>query len=296
MLEQLDTSHINRHLGQKSEYSNQYDKTLLVREPRQMNRHQLNITDEAPPFTGYDVWNGYEVSCLLSNGLPIAASAKVVYPATNKYIVESKSMKLYWNSFNMTKMGDTLEQAKQNIESIASADLSELLETNVVVKLFDATPFSSTGNYFKYINIDSTPVDECSIYTETPELLSVVDTNDTEVVGYLHSALLKSNCKITSQPDWGDVFIYYRGNKQIELSSLVKYIVSFRNECHFHEEICETIYKRILDVFAPKELSVMCLYTRRGGWDIIPVRASHGYLLEQDVVNPYIAFCKTSRQ
>lgn len=300
MLEQLDTSHINRHLGQKSEYSNQYDKSLLVREPRSLNRTQLHISDDMPPFTGYDIWNGYEVSCLLNNGLPTAATAKVVYSATNKYIVESKSMKLYWNSFNMTKMGDSRQEALTNIECLASADLSALLETDVKVKLFDSRTSSKQLNLFEYVTIeDLFDVDACNVYSETPDLLKEIDVPPlvhSEGGTYLHSSLLKSNCKITSQPDWGDVFIYYRGDKHIDPSSLIKYIVSFRDECHFHEEICETIYKRIWDIFSPKELSVMCLYTRRGGWDIVPVRVSHSYLLSQLIVSPNIHWAKTGRQ
>jgi len=122
-------------------------------------------------------------------------------------------------------------------------------------------------------------------------------TYDNRGIVRFKSSLLKSNCKITSQPDWGDVFIQMTPDtKYIEPESLLQYIVSFRNECHFHEEICETIYKRLLDIYIPKELFVMCAYTRRGGWDIVPIRASHDYLLPSELIQPSTLWNKMSRQ
>jgi 7-cyano-7-deazaguanine reductase len=306
MLEQLDNSNISKHLGKSSEYIKTYDKSLLVREPRQSNRKHLNISDEAPPFVGYDVWGGYEVSCLLNNGLPFAGSAKVTYPATNKYIVESKAMKLYWNSFNMTCMGATADEAINNIEQVASKDLSELLETQVHVKLFSASLWEVNGTADPIIGCNQSleelyPDTACNTYSETPELLVTVDQHDEHTtvnrhgLTVHHSSLLKSNCRVTGAPDFGDVIIKYRGSNIIDPRSLLKYIVSFRDECHFHEEICEALYKRIWDKFAPDELSVTCLYTRRGGWHIQPSRVSHDYLLD-DGIHPQINVLKTSRQ
>lgn len=307
MLEQLDNSNISKHLGKSSEYIKTYDKSLLVREPRQSNRAHLGISDEAPPFVGYDVWAGYEVSCLLNNGLPFAASAKVTYPATNKYIVESKAMKLYWNSFNMTMMGATADDAIDKLEEVASKDLSKLLETKVHVKVFEASVYEICGTH-DHVNgcsdsLESLYADTvCELYTETPELLQTTDKiAESDVVSYQdgmivhHSSLLKSNCRVTGAPDFGDVVIKYRGANLIDPRSLLKYIVSFRDECHFHEEICEALYKRIWDKFAPDELVVTCMYTRRGGWHIEPTRASHDYLLN-DATHPRINVLKTSRQ
>ena len=130
-LQELDNSNISTHLGQTSSYSGQYDKGLLVREPRSSNRDYLDINEDELPFHGCDVWNGYEVSALANNGVPVCGVAKVIYPSDSKYIVESKSMKLYWNSFNMTKMGDTFSQVARNIEETAAKDLSKLLQTEV---------------------------------------------------------------------------------------------------------------------------------------------------------------------
>ena len=134
---ELDNSRISKHLGQTSQYKSQYDPDLLVREPRSSNREYLNIFDDDLPFVGSDTWNAYECSFLLNNGAPVTGIVKCIYPCSSKYIVESKSIKLYFNSYNMTKVADTKEKAIQSFEVSASKDLSELLETNVVVKFQD---------------------------------------------------------------------------------------------------------------------------------------------------------------
>jgi 7-cyano-7-deazaguanine reductase len=302
----LDNSRITKHLGQTSEYKDQYDPELLVNEPRSNNRQHLNISDDDLPFCGYDTWNAYEVSALTNGGLPVAGVAKVIYSCNSKYIVESKSIKLYFNSFNMYKCGETPEHVLQFIDEKASRDLSELLETQVVVKTHAATHvptgdsvldhdlYSTLECHFTQRELGSM---QLNVYNESASLLHVVPGEE-RVVRW-HSGLLKSNCRVTSQPDWGDVYIMYNGSKHITAESLLKYIVSFRDECHFHEEICETIYKRIKDVIDPKELVVTCLYARRGGIDINPVRASDLKLINQeceDLININKMHVKTSKQ
>lgn len=305
MLEQLDNSNISKHLGKSSAYIKQYDPSLLVREPRQSNRKHLNIDDAAPPFIGCDIWNGYEVSGLLDNGLPVAGVAKVMYSASNRYIVESKSMKLYWNSFNMTCLGGTEEVARAEMARRAAADLSDLLETEVKVGIVPAKAYSDAGHTLdQYDTLEEYYSPKCDTYVETPELLKVDEHTynihaDSHGVVRFRSALLKSNCRVTSAPDFGDAYIYFKSSNddlKVDPASLLQYIVSFRDECHFHEEICETLYTRLNDVYKPSELMVACLYTRRGGWDIVPVRASSPYLLPIDIINPYTEFHKTSRQ
>ncbi len=307
MLKHLDNSNISKHLGQTSQYKSTYDPSLLVREPRQSNRTHLNINDDQPPFVGYDIWNAYEFSCLCESGTPIAGTAKIVYPATNKYIVESKSIKLYLNSFNMQKFSGSVERIIEEVQKTISTDLSELLETDVDVTVFitgnELYPNIPCLNQYNqnYVTlediIDVTKL-QCEIYNETPELLTgqwLVEELPSKSYFY-HSSLLKSNCRVTSQPDWGDVFIYYKGKCEILPESLLKYIVSFRDECHFHEEICETIYKRIWDNFKPEELAVTCLYVRRGGIDINPTRVSDNSLLDVCLVDSGIPYVKTIRQ
>lgn len=304
MLKELDNSNINVHLGKSSQYKSTYDPTLLVREPRASNRKHIDIQDDKLPFVGYDIWNAYEVSCLCANGAPIAGIAKIVYPADSKYIVESKSIKLYFNSFNMEKYEGSVENILRSVEKIAEKDLSDLLETIVRVhinpsankKIKTTSPcFLQASDYLTLEDkIDVTNID-VNIYNETPALLNCQKLTTSEVFKY-HSSLLKSNCRVTSQPDWGDVFIYMKGSAEIVPVSLLKYIISFRDECHFHEEICETIYKRIWDIAKPEELMVTCLYVRRGGLDINPTRASHERLLDRNLINCTMPFVKTDRQ
>jgi len=287
---ELDNSNISKHLGKITGYKCTYDPSLLVREPRQNNRKHLDIADDNPPFCGYDIWNAYEVSCLTHEGMPVAAIAKVVYPATNKYIVESKSIKLYMNSFNMEVIHGNIVQVLRHLEEKISTDLSILLETDVkvYVRLTKAVddamyypPLFPTALYPTLENgIDVTTIKSRG-YKEDPKLLGWLE-GDSNKVQRFHSALLKSNCRVTSQPDWGDVYIHYKGPYELNPTSLLQYIVSFRDECHFHEEICETIYKRLHDLTKPEELMVSCLYVRRGGIDINPIRANSQKLLEQN--------------
>jgi 7-cyano-7-deazaguanine reductase len=308
----LDNSRISKHLGQTSEYKDQYDPTLLVSEPRSNNRKHLDITDDDLPFVGYDTWNAYEVSALTNNGMPVAGVAKVVYPCDSKYIVESKSIKLYFNSFNMFKCGEQPVDVLDFIDQKATEDLSALLETTVHVHTQPAN-FIAKGDQvldpYAYTTLEGMFTQEqlgemvLDTYSETPELLELEELDDKNGVNSSevrwHSSLLKSNCRVTSQPDWGDIYIMYKGQTHVTSDSLLKYIVSFRDECHFHEEICETVYKRLYDVLSPEELVVTCLYARRGGIDINPVRASNVALIArecQDLVDPFVMHTKTSKQ
>lgn len=285
----LDNSNINVHLGKASKYESTYNPKLLVREPRVNNRKYLNIDDDNLPFYGVDVWNAYEVSWLLENGLPATAIAKIVYPCNSKYIVESKSIKLYLNSFNMTSLGATYKESCKRFVETVQKDLIDLLQTTAVDVHVHTTPVSNDQNSYSLIKdlrqrtggitwdiqtIEQVyPVEQAVFgqYTEDPTLLIPVDKVSN--VCY-HSTLLKSNCRVTSQPDWGDVFIHIDGPKTVDPVSLAKYLVSFRDENHFHEEICECIYKRLYDLLQPDELTVACMYVRRGGIDINPIRSS----------------------
>lgn len=311
-MNKLDNSNISVHLGKTSNYKSSYDPTLLVREPRSNNRQHLKIKDDKLPFVGADTWNAYEVSGLTDDGLPVTGIAKIVYPCDSEYIVESKSLKLYFNSFNMTKLGISAPVVLDNISRLVAADLASLLETPVVnvtivsnaqhldiegsathvwghtqSKFLDQTFVTLEDEY----NLDGVRFNK---YQESPKLLKTVDAVF-DTVRY-HSALLKSNCRVTSQPDWGDVYITIKkAGETIDPISMLRYIVSFRDECHFHEEICETIYKRIWDKLKPEKLHVMCLYARRGGIDINPQRASHEDMLHQGLLGSPVHI-KTPKQ
>ncbi len=282
-------------LGKKVEYTGEYNPNLLVPVPRQHNRSLIDISDDALPFVGYDVWNGYELSCLNKNGVPIVGVVKIVYPCNSKNIVESKSLKLYLNSFNMTRIDAVLED---NIfillQKTIKKDLENIIEAPVNVNIFNLSTNTVGGLGYLWDSLER-KIDkdiECNIYNETPSLLAPVKEYEILIDKRYHAQCLRSNCKVTKQPDWGDVYIKYVSYKVIDPNNLFKYLVSFRNEAHFHEEICETIYKRIYDTVQPVSLMVACFYTRRGGIDINPIRS----LLPTDLIyfNSYIQHMERS--
>lgn len=299
----IDNSRISKVLGQTVTYPKYYDPSILVSEPRQSNRTHLGIQDDNLPFVGVDVWNAYEVSTLTTKGLPVAGVMKIMYPCDSKYIVESKSIKLYLNSFNMTPTEDTPEKAITHICEIVKNDLSNLLETTVDVCLLTDAEVSAIkrkpSSRVMYETLENHPESknlDITVYKETPDLLKVYAEVDEPVTKFFHTALLKSNCRVTSQPDWGDCYIYIKSKKRVSRMDLLKYLISFRDECHFHEEICEAVYKRLSDLYEPEELCVTCLYARRGGIDINPIRASNKRLLTRDLTNIKLPHTKTPKQ
>lgn len=282
------------------------DSSLLVPVPRIYNRIQYNIDETRLPFVGYDSWNCYEFSTLLHNGYPISGLLKIVYPANSESIVESKSLKLYLNSYNMARIVPqdmSLSYAVEHIQAAVAKDLSDALKVNVRVRLHLQQKISKvhpplSNSYWHVddaVNINSLSFDS---YEEDPSLLQVVESHPTYNT-FLHTNSLRSNCRVTNQPDWGDVYVFFRGNKGVTPESFLKYIVSMRKENHFHEEIAECIYKRLWDLLEPDDLLVTCLYTRRGGIDINPIRASSENLINLcafALSNPDFVCEKTLRQ
>lgn len=261
------------HLGKKSKGSEKYSPSLLVAVPRKENRKQYKIDSKNLPFNGYDIWHAYEFSCITKNGLPVTRVLKLRYDCSNKYIVESKSLKLYLNSFNMTKFGKTAAECLEICKKLIEKDLSEKLETDVFVNFLDSnTKKSEIFSDFK--NIMETVAEneiEINSFKEAPNLLEVENSKSTEYKLTFDS--LRSNCRVTHQPDFGDIFIYYKSKKHIKEYSLVKYLVSFRSEYHFHEECVEMIFKRLSNLLDKDDSLMVCaLYTRRGGIDICPIR------------------------
>lgn len=264
----------SRHLGKKSPMSEQYDKTLLVAVSRDENRKNYGMKNDELPFDGYDVWNAYEFSTLTKSGLPVTKLLKLKYSSKSPYIVESKSLKLYFNSFNMTRFGNSENEALKISKEIIEHDLSELLKTDVYVEFVeDDSEIERAFQDYKDIKDFANNDIEITDFKENPKLLEVEKSDLLEYK--LKYTSLRSNCRVTHQPDFGDVFIYYKSDRHIKESSLVKYIVSFRSEYHFHEECVEMIYKRLYDLLGEKsELFVCAMYTRRGGIDINPLRYS----------------------
>ena len=297
------------HLGKAGDGSvvkpyvtpDEVDPSLLVGVPRVLNRTAYEIDEEDLPFEGSDTWNCYEFSTLTNNGFPVSGLLRIIYTSDSPNIVESKSLKLYLNSFNMMKNGETIDEVTLNIENRVYEDLSACLghegvdvalmtESDMVRKPID-------GDFVqveKYVDPTKITFDQ---FNESPNTLEVVDSD-----GYpklWRSSVLRSNCRVTNQPDWGDVYIAIKGAKTVTPESLLQYIVSMRKENHFHEEICECIYKRLHDLVNPDELFVACLYTRRGGIDINPLRASSHevmYKYGSGLTDPFCINFKTLRQ
>jgi len=293
-----------KHLGQVggAGYSDTYDPSLLVEIPRYLNREAYGIDDNNIPFVGGDVWNAYEVSAITTKGLPVVGMLKIWYPADSKLHVESKSIKLYLNSFNMTQLGDTDHECIALLKERVKKDLSDLLQTEVEVEMFtsDYTPSYSFKGYAPLDALVDLNAIEFTSYHSDATQLEADETDEDFEIGEIkvQSNLLRSNCRVTNQPDWGDVFIHIKPKAVIvpNLQSLAKYIVSHRQVSHFHEEICEMIYMHLKEAYDPKELMVACLYTRRGGLDINPIRASHKELIPGFFTDIHCRMEKTLRQ
>jgi 7-cyano-7-deazaguanine reductase len=249
-------------LGKKVPYKSRYEPSLLFRVGRREKREEIGIHNTLP-FTGYDLWNCYELSWLNPHDKPEVRIAEVIYPADSEYIVESKSLKLYLNSFNNSKFYE-----QEEVATLIAEDLSQLLLAEVAVNIIGLDKIAQIGR------LPGTNIDNEDIFGDF-DLIQIesLRTSGNYVEETLNSHLLKSNCLVTGQPDWGSVMIEYKGN-QIDYKGLLEYIVSFRNHNEFHEQCVERIFNDILQRCEPAELSVYARYTRRGGIDINPFRTN----------------------
>lgn len=258
-------------LGQSSNYDSQYNPERLFAILRAPKREEIGVDPKNLPFYGFDCWNHYEVSWLNPKGKPMVAIAEIIYDCRTPNIIESKSLKLYFNSFNQTQF-----QNSEEVRRTVQQDLSAALQGEVQVKI-------GALKEKEWLMIQSAPDGECldeldvtcSAYLVEPSYLSV---NDSHVEEVLYSDLLKSNCLVTNQPDWGSVQIAYTG-KQMNREGLLKYIVSFRNHNEFHEQCIERIFADIMQYCKPEKLTVYGRYTRRGGLDINPYRTTEKVLV-----------------
>ena len=268
-------------LGKTSAYADQYDASLLFPIPRAGKRAEIGIAGAAP-FFGADLWTAFELSWLNLRGKPQVALAHITVPCETPNIVESKSFKLYLNSFNQTRFATA-----QDVQARLRADISEAVwrgaqhPGTVGVRLllpeqFDQEPVHELDG----LNLDRLDI-ECHAYQPAPELLRAA-TGEAPVSEVLVSHLLKSNCLVTGQPDWGSVQIRYTG-PQIDQEGLLQYIVSFRNHNEFHEQCVERIFMDLWTHCKPIKLMVYARYTRRGGLDINPLRTSHPHALPANV-------------
>ncbi|CUX95782.1 NADPH-dependent 7-cyano-7-deazaguanine reductase [Candidatus Gullanella endobia] len=254
-------------LGKPTKYQECYNPSLLQTVPRSFNRDSLGLKTTKLPFHGADIWTLYELSWLNNAGLPQLAIGEVSFNATNTYLIESKSFKLYLNSFNQTCFPSC-----EAVRIRLSEDLSRCANGEVQVILRTLSDFARSP----ILDFDGECIDNQPIcinnYTLTNRYLEGASSGSV-VNEILVSHLLKSNCLITHQPDWGSVQIRYQG-KCIDREALLRYLVSFRQHNEFHEQCVERIFCDLMHFCHPKTLTVYARYNRRGGLDINPWRSN----------------------
>ena len=268
-----DNSLKSLKLGQKTEYASQYDRTLLQPVPRALNRDVLGITQNQPFTIGADIWTAYEISWLNEKGLPQVAIADIYLDYQSQNLIESKSFKLYLNSFNQSKFADF-----NAVQQTMQRDLSECAQGDVKVRLNPVAVYDSQKiDHLQGDCIDQQDIEITSYEFNADWLKDCV--SDEIVEEKLVSHLLKSNCLITNQPDWGTLHIHYIG-KKINHEKLLRYVVSFRQHNEFHEQCVERIFCDLMHYAKPEKLTVYARYTRRGGLDINPFRSNFENLPE----------------
>ena len=252
-------------LGKQVEYEFNYNPKLLQGVPRSLGRNTIPFISNSLPFSGEDIWTGYELSWLNPKGKPCVAILQCHVPVTSTHLIESKSFKLYLNSFNQTKFS-----SEEDVRSTLQNDLSLCAGEQVTVSLILPHQFNS----LHIEEFEGTLLDDLDVtvdqYQPDTSYLSTTNEDKQET---LVSHLLKSNCLITSQPDWASIQIRYIG-KAIEHEGLLKYLISFRQHNEFHEQCVERIYCDIMQHCQPQKLTVCARYTRRGGLDINPFRSN----------------------
>lgn len=257
---------LNSKLGQATDYPDHYDPALLFPIARSEGRVAIGLSGADLPFYGVDVWTHYEVSWLDAQGKPLVALAEIRVPATSPCLIESKSLKLYFNSLNFQRF-----DASADFLACVEKDLAQVAQAPVQLRL--VLPHEYAAVAIADLSgecLDDLPL-QCTEFVLNPETLTA---NAEQVVEEtLYSHLLRSNCPVTNQPDWGSVMIRYRG-PAIDRTGLLAYIVSYRNHADFHEQCVERIFMDITRRCRPEELTVYARYTRRGGLDINPFRSS----------------------
>jgi len=257
-------------LGKSSQYISQYAPDLLFPIPRAAKWAELGLQAGKLPYQGVDIWNCYELSWLLPSGKPVVAIGEFSIPADSPNIIESKSFKLYLNSLNQTCFAGQAE-----LEEVLRRDLSGCAGAPVGVRVRNLTEVTTEGvGALPGACIDHLDICVSSYEHPQPELLRC---NPTVVVSEsLHSHLLKSNCPVTQQPDWGSVVVEYAG-AQLDHASFLAYLVSFRQHADFHEQCVERIFLDLKRLLKPTRLTVYARYVRRGGLDINPYRSTHAF-------------------
>ena len=253
-------------LGQHTDYPVRYAPEVLCPIPRKDGRDALGLTAGSLPFRGVDIWTHYEVSWLNASGKPLVAQAEITVPATSPNLIESKSMKLYFNSLNFERFASAVE-----FEARVKADLSAVAGSEINLRLWLADDMEMPGiTRLPGICLDDLPLSCEEFILDAAHLKADASRVVTKIV---NTNLLRSLCPVTNQPDWGSVLVQYKG-PAIDHAGLLAYVVSFRNHPDFHEQCVERMFNDILLRCQPESLTVYARYTRRGGLDINPFRTN----------------------
>ncbi|QVM89829.1 NADPH-dependent 7-cyano-7-deazaguanine reductase QueF [Pseudomonas entomophila] len=254
-------------LGKSSEYIATYTPSLLFPIPRLAKWAELGVSGDALPWQGVDYWNCFELSWLLPSGKPVVAIGEFAIPCDSPNIIESKSFKLYLNSLNQTKF-----ESVAQLQACLVKDLSTAAGKPVAVKVSTLADIEAQGvTALPGQCIDALDVAIDNYEQPKPELLRC--STERVVEETVHSHLLKSNCPVTGQPDWGSVVVEYKG-RALDHASLLTYLISFRQHADFHEQCVERIYLDLKKLLQPEYLTVYARYVRRGGLDINPYRST----------------------
>ena len=255
-------------LGKASQYVSQYAPELLFPIARSAKWAELGLHAGNLPYQGVDLWNCYELSWLLPSGKPVVAIGEFSIPADSPNIIESKSFKLYLNSLNQSPFASHAE-----LQKTLQHDLSACAGAQVGVRVRSLAEVSAEGlASLPGICIDGLEISVSSYAQPQPDQL--LCDHAKPVSESLHSHLLRSNCPVTGQPDWGSVVLEYQG-PQLDHGSFLAYLVSFRQHADFHEQCVERIFLDLQRLLKPERLTVYARYLRRGGLDINPYRSSH---------------------
>lgn len=252
-------------LGKTSEYPEHYAPERLFPVPRDDNRRRIGLDDGRWPWFGEDLWQAWELSWLRPGGVPEVAWGEFRLPAASPALIESKSLKLYLNSLNQ-EVFTSHDQVRETIER----DLSSACGAQVRVSLYSVDrSMIATGRPEGSVLVDDQPLETVG-YDYCPEVLRADGETVTE---RLCSHLLKSNCPVTGQPDWGSLLVEYTG-PAMDRAALLRYVVGFRQQQDFHEHCVETVFTDLMQACRPQRLTVSARYTRRGGLDINPWRST----------------------
>lgn len=287
----------SKHLGQQGSYAittDTFDPSFLVPMPRKLAREEWGI--KGNEFVGYDTWHCHEATFLLNNGLPIAGTLKCVYPASSEFMVESKSFKLYLNTFDMCKMGATISEAIAAYEKQVAEDISNCIQAKAEVKffrdgeqyLFEGNPAAFYIDLLRLVGDEELEAMEITDYSAQKPHFKVIPTGERSSVA-VFTNILRSRCRHTKQKDTGAAYfnIELKSGK-VDLKSLIEEVVSLREVNEFHEFCSEKLFVEIMKHPEVENCSVMLLYSRRGSLDINPVRATKEELIPVALINPNV--------